>query len=119
MYCGFSQLDRSGYGCQLANTTAESFIYNNTKLQNSATLKIYNYYLEQQKSRLATIDDLTLQYEAHRAQYGVISIPHETETRFDQLKEVELKMIENNLMITEMDSKIEEMQSKLVLFLKK
>ncbi|HRX77294.1 MAG TPA: GNVR domain-containing protein, partial [Candidatus Cloacimonadota bacterium] len=66
-----------------------------------------------QKSRLATIDDLTLQYEAHRAQYGVISIPHETETRFDQLKEVELKMIENNLMITEMDSKIEEMQSKL------
>lgn len=98
---------------KLANTTAESFIYNNTKLQNSATLKIYNYYLEQQKSRLATIDGLTLQYEAHRAQYGVISIPHETETRFDQLKEVELKMIENNLMITEMDSKIEEMQSKL------
>lgn len=97
----------------IANTTAESFIYNNTMLQNSATLKIYNYYLEQQKTRMDAIDDLTLQYEAHRAQYGVISIPFETQTRFDQLKEVELKMIENSLKITEMNSKIAEMQQKL------
>ena len=97
----------------IANTTAESFIYNNTKLQNSATLKIYNYYLEQQMQYLNQIDDLTLQFEAHRAKYGVISIPHETQAKFDQLKELELKMIENGLKVSEMDSKIAEMNEKL------
>lgn len=97
----------------IANTTAESFIFNNTKLQNSAALKIYNYYLEQQKSRLALIDDLTLQFEAHRAKHGIISIPHETQTKFDQLKELEIKMIENSLKVREMDSKIAEMDEKI------
>jgi polysaccharide biosynthesis transport protein len=97
----------------IANATAESFIFNNNKLQNSATLRIYNYYLEQQRMRLIAIEDITRQYEEHRAQYGVISIPHETQTRFDQLKEIELKMIDNSLKLTEMNSKIAEMQDKL------
>ncbi|MCD8479060.1 MAG: Wzz/FepE/Etk N-terminal domain-containing protein, partial [Candidatus Cloacimonetes bacterium] len=102
--------DDADMAATIANATAESFIFNNNKLQNSATLKIYNYYLEQQRIRLIAIEDITRQYEAHRAQYGVISIPHETQTRFDQLKEVELKMIDNSLKITEMNSKIAEMQ---------
>lgn len=105
--------DDADMAATIANATAESFIFNNNKLQNSATLKIYNYYLEQQRIRLIAIEDITRQYEAHRAQYGVISIPHETQTRFDQLKEVELKMIDNSLKITEMNSKIAEMQDKL------
>ena len=31
---------------QIANASADAFIKNNTKLQNSATLKIYNYYIQ-------------------------------------------------------------------------
>ncbi|MDD2596315.1 MAG: GNVR domain-containing protein [Candidatus Cloacimonetes bacterium] len=97
----------------IANATAESFIYNNTKLQNSATLKIYNYYLEQQKMRLETIDDLSMKYEAHRAKYGIISIPHETQGRFELLKTIEIDMAENALMIKEMETKIDEMQGNI------
>jgi len=97
----------------IANATAESFILNNNRLQNSATLNIYNYYLEQQKIRLANIDNLSHQFEAHRAKYGVISIPHETTNKFDQLREIELEMVKNSLLITEMDSKIAEMESKI------
>ncbi len=97
----------------IANATAESFIYNNSKLQNSATLKIYNYYLEQQKMRLETIDELSMKYEAHRAKYGVISIPHETQSRFELLKTIEIDMAENALMIKEMETKIAEMQDNI------
>lgn len=97
----------------IANATAESFIFNNTKLQNSATLKIYNYYLEQQKMRLDTIDELSMKFEAHRAKYGVISIPHETQSRFELLKTIEIDMAENALMIKEMETKIDEMQSNI------
>lgn len=97
----------------VANTTAESFISNNTKLLNSATTKIHEYYMDQQRQRIANIRDLEEQYEQFRAEYGVISIPHETQTKFDQLKEIEIKMIENSLRISDMDSKIGEMQDKL------
>jgi capsular polysaccharide biosynthesis protein len=97
----------------VANTTAESFIANNTKLLNSATMKIHTYYIDQQRQRMANIMDLEEQYEQYRAEYGVISIPHETQTKFDQLKEIELKMIENSLRISDMDSKIGEMEDKL------
>ncbi|HQQ67535.1 MAG TPA: hypothetical protein PLX77_01780, partial [Candidatus Cloacimonadota bacterium] len=83
------------------------------KLQNSATLKIYNYYLEQQKMRLETIDELSMKYEAHRAKYGVISIPHETQSRFELLKTIEIDMAENALMIKEMETKIAEMQDNI------
>jgi polysaccharide biosynthesis transport protein len=97
----------------IANTAAESFIYNNTQLLNSATMKIYNYYLDQQKIRLNKIEALERQYAQHRAEYGVISIPHESQAKFDQLKEVELKMIENRLHIKDMDSQIADMQEKI------
>ncbi|MCB5262264.1 MAG: hypothetical protein LHW64_00765 [Candidatus Cloacimonetes bacterium] len=97
----------------IANAAAESFILHNVKLLNSATLKLYNYYLEQQALRLRNIEALEQQYEQHRAQYGVISIPQETQSKFDQLKEVELKMIENALNVKDLDSKIAEMQVKI------
>ena len=97
----------------VANTTAESFIHSNTRLLNSATMKIHDYYQEQQKQRMANIMDLEERYEQFRAEYGIISIPHETQTKFDQLKEVELKMIENSLRISDMDSKIKDMNDKL------
>ncbi len=98
---------------QIANTTAEAFIHNNNLLQNSATLKIYNYYIQQQQARIKIIQDLEQQYEQFRGQFGVISIPFETQTKFDQLKEIEIKMIENSLRITEMETKIEELDSKI------
>ncbi|MDD4310063.1 MAG: hypothetical protein PHO32_06750, partial [Candidatus Cloacimonetes bacterium] len=98
---------------KVANTTAESFILHNTMLLNSATLKIYNYYQQQQQIRINNIQNLELQYEQFRAQYGVISIPQETQSKFDQLKEIELKMVENNLRFSEMDTKVKEMDDKL------
>ncbi|MDD2331477.1 MAG: hypothetical protein PHI68_02360 [Candidatus Cloacimonetes bacterium] len=98
---------------QLANATAESFIINNNSLQNSATNKILSYYTVQQRERTKQILDLEEQYEQFRGQYGVISIPNESQTKFDQLKAIELKMIENNLKITEMDTKIKDMAEKI------
>ncbi|MCB5259248.1 MAG: hypothetical protein LHW48_02070 [Candidatus Cloacimonetes bacterium] len=98
---------------KVANATAEAFISNNTKLLNSATMKIHDYYLEQRHMRIMNIQDLEEQYEQYKAEYGVISIPHETQTKFDQLKEIEIKMIENSLRIKDMDSKIAEMNEKL------
>lgn len=98
---------------KIANATAESFIENNTKLLNSATLKIFNYYTDQREMRLENIQTLELKSAEFRAQHGIISIPNETQTKFDLLKEIEIKMIENNLRYTEMDSKISEMNSKL------
>ncbi|MDI3503991.1 MAG: polysaccharide biosynthesis transport protein [Candidatus Cloacimonadota bacterium] len=98
---------------EVANAAAESFIYNNTQLLNSATLKIYNYYLEQQKLRLENIKKLESQYAQHRAEYGVISIPHESEAKFEQLKELELRMIENRLHIKDLDSMIADMREKI------
>ncbi len=98
---------------QIANVTAESFINNNTKLQNSATLSIYNYYLQQQKDRIKLTHDLEQQYEQFRGQYGIISIPNESQTKFDQLKAIELKMIDNSLRITEMDTKVAELNKQI------
>jgi uncharacterized protein involved in exopolysaccharide biosynthesis len=98
---------------QIANATAESFIQNNTRLQNSATLKIYNYYLQQRQDRVRLIQEYEDKYEQFRGQYGVISIPNETQAKFDQLKSVELKMIENNLKVNEMDTKIADLESKM------
>ncbi|MDD2210143.1 MAG: hypothetical protein PHN71_02345 [Candidatus Cloacimonetes bacterium] len=98
---------------KVANATAEAFISNNTKLLNSATMKIHDYYLEQRHMRIMNIQDLEEQYEQYKAEYGVISIPHETQTKFDQLKEIEIRMIENSLRIKDMDSKIAEMNEKL------
>ncbi len=98
---------------RIANTTADAFIYNNNLLQNSATLKIFNYYQQQQQNRVKMIQDLEQQYEQFRGQYGVISIPNESQTKFDQLKALELNMIDNSLRITEMDTKITEIQQRL------
>ncbi len=98
---------------QIANTTAESFIYNNNLLQNSSTLKIYNYYIQQQQARIKVIQDLEQQYEQFRGQFGVISIPFETQTKFDQLKEIEIKMIENSLRVIEMETKIAELDARI------
>jgi len=97
----------------VANATVESFISNNTRLLNSATLRIHNYYMDQQSMRIVNIRELEEQYDQHRAEYGIISIPNETQTKFDQLKEVELKMIENSLRVKDLDSKIAEMEEKL------
>lgn len=97
----------------IANTAAESFITNNVKLLNSATAKIHDYYLSQQKARLQTILELEDQYAQHRAQHGVVSIPLETQIRFEQLRDLEFRMIENQVRIKDLESKIEEMDEKL------
>ncbi|MDD4232711.1 MAG: hypothetical protein PHU48_08690, partial [Candidatus Cloacimonetes bacterium] len=50
---------------KVANATAEAFISNNTKLLNSATMKIHDYYLEQRHMRIMNIQDLEEQYEQY------------------------------------------------------
>ncbi len=98
---------------KIANATATSFITNNIRLMNSATQKIYQYYLQEKQNRLLAIQNLEFKNDQFREQYGVISVSQESQSKFDQLKEVEIEMIKNQLKATEMDSKISEMNKKL------
>lgn len=97
----------------IANATAEAFIANSNKMMNSATQKVHDYYVGERTSRLDLIADLEDQFAQNRQDYGIISIPHETQVKFDQLEEIEIRMIANRLRETEMATKIAEMDEKL------
>jgi hypothetical protein len=59
------------------------------------------------------IQELEDKYEQFRGQYGVISIPNETQAKFDQLKSVEIRMVENSLKANEMDTKMSDLDAKI------
>jgi capsular polysaccharide biosynthesis protein len=95
----------------IANTLAESFIDNTTKLQNSSVVKIYNYYLSQRKVTKSKIDSLEIEMEKFRTRYGIIDIENESEAKFQQLNQIELEQTKNRLNMTELKTKIEELDT--------
>lgn len=98
---------------KIANTLAEVFIEVNNKLQNASTLKIYHYYQKQREDKLKEIEDLQTQVDLFRTKNGIISISDETQLKFDQLKALELRRIENDMVITEMNTKITDLSDKI------
>ncbi len=93
----------------LANTLAQCFIDNTTKLQNSSVNKIYDYYIDQRRRTKNKIDSLEIEMEKFRTRYGIIDIENETEAKFQQLNQIELEQTKNKLSMTEMRTKIEEL----------
>ncbi|HPT72537.1 MAG TPA: hypothetical protein PLE74_09690, partial [Candidatus Cloacimonadota bacterium] len=97
----------------MANMLAVSFIENNNKLQNSSAVKLYQYYLKQRDDRMKVLDDAEKQAQAFRDQHGIISLSDENQNKFDLLKSVELKKIENDLSINELNTKINDLDQKI------
>ncbi len=95
----------------LANTLAQCFIDNTTKLQNSSVSKIYNYYIDRREVTKNRIDSLEIEMEKFRTRYGIIDIENETEAKFKQLNQIELEQTKNKLSMTEMKTKIEELHN--------
>jgi polysaccharide biosynthesis transport protein len=97
----------------IANMLAAVFIENNNKLQNSSTVKIYQYYLKQRDERVQILDQAERDAQLFRDQHGVISLSDENQSKFDVLKAVELKKIDNDLSINELNTKINDLNQKI------
>ncbi|MDP8231304.1 MAG: Wzz/FepE/Etk N-terminal domain-containing protein [Candidatus Zophobacter franzmannii] len=95
----------------IANTLAKSFINNTTKLQNSSVSKIYDYYHTQRKSTKNKIDSLEIEMEKFRTRYGIIDIETETSAKFQQLNHIELEQTKNRLNMTELKTKIDDLDN--------
>jgi capsular polysaccharide biosynthesis protein len=98
----------------IANVISEVFIQSYVDILNSSTRKIYDYYLTQrdfyQKQVIQAENDL----EAFRNKHKVLSLEKETQNRYDNLRNLELEMMNTELNITALRTKIAEIKERVV-----
>lgn len=102
-----------GRAVNIGNTLAEVFVNSFVPIQNSSADKIYKYYSDQKEEILKKIVDVEKESEAFKKKRNVISLESETTIRFEQLKELELKKIENSMLITDLRTKITDYNSEI------
>jgi uncharacterized protein involved in exopolysaccharide biosynthesis len=99
----------------IANTLAWVFINSFAPIQNNSAQKIYKYYIEQKNKILKERIKLEKESEEFKKKKKLISIESETRLRFDKLKEVELSFVEIKMLITELQTKIEDNNKEITL----
>jgi uncharacterized protein involved in exopolysaccharide biosynthesis len=98
---------------KISNTLAEVFINSFVPIQNSSAGKIYKYYSLQKEELLKKIVEVEQRSEEFNKKRNVISIESETSMKFEQLKELELKKIENSMLITDLKTKMTDYSSEI------
>lgn len=98
---------------KIGNTLAEVFVSSFVPIQNSSADKIYKYYNTQKEELIKKIVDVEKESEAFKKKRNVISLESETTIKFEQLKELELRKIENSMLITDLKTKIADYRSEI------
>jgi len=97
----------------LANQVCETFITSYVNILNSSTQKIYDYYLSQKDFYELKEEEIENQLDAFREKYQVLSLEKETQNRYDNLKELELYLMNSQLNITAMRTKINDLGDRI------
>ncbi len=97
----------------IANATAVIFIKNYNKILNSATIEIYDYYLNQRDILLEEHRQSQDQISDFLKNYNVISIDEETSRKNGLLRAIEAKVLDTESIMTSLKSKIGDIDSQL------
>jgi len=97
----------------IGNTIADVFVNSFVPIQNSSAEKIYNYYTQQKEDLIKKLIELEKESDLFNKEKKVISIESETSIKFEQLKELELKKIENSMLITDYKTKLADFSSEI------
>ncbi len=84
----------------IANTLAEVFLKSYIDLQNASSRGIHSYFQTSSTKIRSKIDDLERQLQEYLNTHKVISIEGETTAKFEQLNELELKLLESKMLKT-------------------
>lgn len=93
---------------EIANRTAEVFLDSYVELLNSSVLKIYDYYKGQRELVILKIKEIEAKEEAYKKEYGIISFESELELKYKQLEGMEVKLLENRMLIEDLRIKIKD-----------
>ena len=97
----------------MANMLGEIFIYNYIKILNSSTIKIYDYYKAQRnvyEDRLITIQDSLQNF---RDTNKILSLEKETQNQYDNLKVLELELMNTDMNVTSLKTKITDIAERI------
>jgi capsular polysaccharide biosynthesis protein len=97
----------------IANLLAEVFIQSYVEIINSASSKIYDYYLDQvvvYQQKIAEVEQRLDQFQADRE---ILSLEKEVQNRYDNLKILELDMMNAQLLISELQTKISDIKERI------
>lgn len=98
---------------QITNLLAEVFIESYVEILNSSSQKVYDYYLQQRGiyvSRLEAIED---SLENFRERHKLLSLEQETQNKYDNLKELELELMNAQMQLSTLKTRIEDIDSRI------
>jgi capsular polysaccharide biosynthesis protein len=97
----------------IANTVAEIFIKSYTEIINSATNKIYKYYQNELISYEKKIKDVISELDKFQMEKQILSLEKEVQNKYDNLKTLELDMMNAQLYISELKTKITDIAERI------
>ena len=97
----------------IANTIAEIFIKSYTEIINSATNKVYQYYQNEIKSYESKVKSVIKELDKFQTERQILSLENEVQNKYDNLKTLELDMMNAQLHISELQSKIADITERI------
>ncbi len=94
----------------IANLLGEVFIDSYINIINSSTQKIYNYYLEQKKVYDDKINKIEDELAEFRDQHKILSLEKEMQNKYDNLKILELDLINTRMNVSTLKTKIDDIK---------
>ncbi|MDD3118176.1 MAG: hypothetical protein PHQ27_03275 [Victivallales bacterium] len=85
------------YAADIANTLADVFIENYVGMQGHSVKEVYDYYLKSRKMIQDNLKKLENQEQEYLSKYKVISVSSEMSSKFSQLNELEVKLLQARL----------------------
>jgi uncharacterized protein involved in exopolysaccharide biosynthesis len=95
-----AEYKNSRTAADIANTLANVFLKSYIDLQNASSRGIHNYFQTSSSKIRSKIDDYERQLQDYLKTHKVISIEGETTAKFEQLNEMELKLLESKMLKT-------------------
>lgn len=108
-----AQSEDPEFAVELANALGREFIKNNTYLQNSSADSVFAYYNNQRAITMKKIVDLEKELQIFRNEFNIISMDFEKEQLFKKLNLLEVKKIETQMTLKEMNIKINDINQKV------
>ncbi len=97
----------------IANTLAEVFVNEYIRMQNSSLQTTYDSYIRSRLDIQNKLHELENEQQKYLKSHNVISISTETEGKFNQLNELEIKMLQAKMQETALTIKIRNIKENL------
>ncbi|MFO7895642.1 MAG: hypothetical protein R6U84_01735 [Candidatus Cloacimonadales bacterium] len=98
---------------KIANNLAVVFIQSYVEIINSASGKIYDYYLQQIEIYQQKITQIEQELDQFQAEREILSLEKEVQNKYDNLKILELDMLNAQLLISELQTKISDISERI------